>query len=104
MEVIIVIIIIIAIVIIIIIIVNGVTILSNYGVTTVTLLNVSPGPSPLFYRSTCQLIYFKLYFVSGIFTRNFLPSAGIRRPVQLKACDRLAAGRPFCLVSAMPCR
>ena len=72
-----VIIIIIAVVIIIIIIINGVTIVSNYGVTSVILLNVSPGSGQLFYRPTCQLMYVKLYFVSGSFNRLFLPSAGI---------------------------
>ena len=72
-----VIIIIIAVVIIIIIFINGVTIVSNYGVTSVILLNVSPGSGQLFYRSTYQLMYFKLYFVSGIFNRLFLPSAGV---------------------------
>ena len=69
--------IIVAVVIIIIIIVNGVTIVSNFGVTSVIMLNLSPGSGQLFYRSTCQLMYFKLYFVSGIFNRLYLPSAGI---------------------------
>ena len=75
--VIIIIIIITAVVIIVIIVIYGVTIVSNYGVTSVILLNVSPGSSQLFYRSTCQLMCFKLHFVSALFTRLYLPIAGI---------------------------
>ena len=59
------------------IIITVVIIIIFNGVTTVILLNVSPGSSPLLYRSTLRLIFFKPYFVSGVFTRLFLPTAGI---------------------------